>query len=280
MAKTLRLDENFDYCIIGDIHSCLDELKELISDNKGWRIDEQGMMHNTSIIFPHKETPHSFKFILIGDYLDKGPQLTDTIEFIYQNRKHFIIVKGNHENFAYKYLTGARGSYQLNKDLIEGYFNSIFILEKFPKLREKFFTLFSESYDFVDCERFIVTHAPCKKEYLGGTDKKAIDSQRNFVYPKRKDYDTEENYLQARKEAFAFLNEKLDTNQYHIFGHVITKEVFNNEHRIGIDTGCADGGALSCVMFYHDMPDIFFSSYKSKKGKMIDLNKELIFENA
>lgn len=271
-AKILELPDTADYCIIGDPHSCLDELKQLILDDKGWTI-ENDIMYNYNR-YTHRQRFH-FKFILVGDYLDKGPQLSEIIRFLYKNKEHFVFVKGNHENFVNTYLNGKRGSYESNKDLIEGYFNSIYVLEKVPELKEMFFKLFENSYDFVFTSKFIVTHSPCKPEYLGKTDKKSISEQRNFVYPKRRQFVSDEEHFAAKCEAFDFLNTEHNFNGYHIFGHVVTKNVFVDKKRIGIDTGCADGGKLSCVMFLQDKEDYIISSYPSFKSKFENLNAVL-----
>ncbi len=260
--KILEIDTNTDVCIIGDIHGCLTELKELIVDSKGWWIDSKGKMRKYRFI------KSVYQFVLIGDYLDKGPQICDTIEFIYNNREHFIIVKGNHENFVYNYLKGIRkGGYKADRELIEGWFNSVYVLERFPDLKEKFFSIFENTYDFIYSDKFIVTHAPCKKEYLGKTTKEAIDKQRNLVYPKRREFATDEKYKASKKECFDFLLTEANENDiYHIFGHVMTKDIFFHKNKIGIDTGCVAGGSLSCVCFVSELKTPFFQQHKSYKN--------------
>lgn len=84
--------------VIGDIHGCLDELKELI----------QGIDRAKT------------RIILVGDLIDRGPESEGTIDFVRSN--NIECVKGNHELMAEKclpaldqYITSfnAKGLYEL-----------------------------------------------------------------------------------------------------------------------------------------------------------------------
>lgn len=64
----------------------------------GYRIEE-GKLSATDKL---KNT----RIILAGDWIDKGKQTREIIQFLYNNQEHFLFVMGNHENFVYKYLRG------------------------------------------------------------------------------------------------------------------------------------------------------------------------------
>lgn len=66
--------------VIGDVHGCFDELMELIN-----RIEEED---------------DNARFILLGDLIDRGPKIYETIQWAMENIKKggkFQIVLGNHE---------------------------------------------------------------------------------------------------------------------------------------------------------------------------------------
>ena len=260
------LDHNSTFCIISDIHGCLDELIEAILDNRGFKL-EDGLLQTIE-----GEQVHSL--ISIGDYLDKGPKIVETIEFLYRNRGFFNFVRGNHEVWVYNFLKGKFGSYEKNKELIDNYFNSILLLQDNEELRNKFFELYENySYDFIELPNAILTHAPCQIKHLGKTDSISIKNQKTCMYPKEKDYVNEEDYLNAKEQYLSFLNTEAESNQpFHIFGHIITKDAFSNRNKFGIDTGCYAGGKLTTINFTKNQKRPFIKSYSSKQPLIKELN--------
>jgi serine/threonine protein phosphatase 1 len=64
---------------IGDIHGCFDEFREMIEK-----------------INPSKQD----KLILLGDYIDRGPAIKETIDYILSLKEQgfdIVALKGNHE---------------------------------------------------------------------------------------------------------------------------------------------------------------------------------------
>mmetsp|Transcript_465 Transcript_465/g.649 ORF Transcript_465/g.649 Transcript_465/m.649 type:complete len:494 (-) Transcript_465:131-1612(-) len=69
--------------IIGDVHGCLDELKELVNQAR--------TEHNNN---------HPFKcIILVGDLCNKGPKSAEVIQFV-KSQKYWYTVRGNHDDSA------------------------------------------------------------------------------------------------------------------------------------------------------------------------------------
>lgn len=248
--------------IISDVHGCLDELIECLTDNKGISYNKE-----TGKLIRDESVPF-YQIIINGDFIDKGKKIKETIEFLYCNKDFFIFSKGNHEYWVYQYLNKKLDNSKANNNLIKKYFNTILLLKKDEELKKKFFELYEMCYDFLISDNFIVTHAPCEKKYLGKSDKKSLQAQRNFIYPKRMDYKTKEDFIKATKEAFGFL--KIDADEtlpYHIFGHVPFASVIQYKNKISIDTGCVQGNALSCVLIDGDNFPVI-QTYKSKKSKL------------
>lgn len=262
-----------NYCVVGDIHGCYKELIECVTDNKGIVYNSE----TNELTHPVDEylEKHYYHHILLGDYLDKNSDenIRKTIEFIYQNRAWFWIVKGNHENFAYKFLNHELGSYEENKHLIDSEFISIKLLEKDEALRKKFFTLFESSYNFILTDNFIVTHSPCEQIYLGKDDSISERKQRNLIYPKREDFESHEAYLKAFKEIINFLyTEANEKYPFHVFGHIAFENPFIYKNKIGIDTGCAVGNKLTSVLLRNHGKEFEIKSCDSMQPKSERIN--------
>lgn len=226
--------------IIGDIHGCYDEFRELLG-KIGVKIEDGKIVSSP------------YTLVSVGDYIDKGPKVKETVDFLYNNRDKIHILKANHESWVEGYWNGR---FQDNSDLSSTLFSSAMIED--PDFRKKLTELYSLSYPFIQGDNWIATHAPCRNSELGKdfTEKQ----QRNFRYTQFPDI----------WEALQFLYE--DDNScypYHIFGHISFDKVFRNKTKIGIDTGCASGGNLTCVIMEGRKPE--FVSVPSKQPKTKDL---------
>jgi hypothetical protein len=264
LTNVLELPRNLPVCIISDIHGCYNELIILLSDNKGVKIEN-------GVIVPKTDSEMNigeirYKFILVGDYIDKGPKVKETIEFLYRNQSWFDIVVGNHENFVYKYITGKLDHDKNTLLYINGFFTTAKLLE-LPEnkiLKDKFIELNMSSFNFIESKDFIVTHSPCHKKYLGLTDGESLGKQRSFQWVKRIDCESDEQYFTLKEEGLQYLIDEADENdKYHIFGHIMTQDIFEYKNKIGIDTGCVIGGELTCALFDGINKRPKFQSYKS-----------------
>lgn len=226
------LDPDQKYIVVGDVHECVNELKGLLRDY-GYQIQEG------KLAVPEKL--RTTKIVLAGDWIDKGGQTKEIIEFLYENREHFRLVLGNHENFVYKFM---RNEIQgADPELLASYFDSTKALAADPVLLEKFNHLFSISKPFyrmvgVGGPSYYITHAPCRNKYIGKLDANSVRHQRSF----RLDRSV------SPEEQLSFLKEEAVSNHpYHIFGHVAAKHAFRIKNKIHIDTGGVHGGALTSV---------------------------------
>lgn len=68
---------------IGDVHGCLEELKELL-EKVGW-----------------SKSRSDFRIILLGDLVDRGPDSIGVIRFVREN--NIEVVRGNHDDRYIKY---------------------------------------------------------------------------------------------------------------------------------------------------------------------------------
>jgi predicted kinase len=242
------LPHNHYYIFVGDVHESLAELQELIAAYGFEVVDGK--------IIPTAKSRDK-KFVLIGDFIDKGKNTAATVEFLYDNRDFFYFIKGNHENFVSKYLNGEID--EVDSHLLENFFDSIPVLAANAQLREKFQALVDQSKDFYrfigkENNSYYLTHAPCHNRYIGKLDSISRRNQRRFA--------TE--FGSNVEEQLRFLEHESSTNYpYHVFGHVATRDVIRLKNKIGIDTGCVSGGSLTSVALAGFKP--FFKNVRATR---------------
>lgn len=267
------LPHQYRYIIIGDVHEKIEELKQLLT-GYGFTIEQNQMIAN--------EKTKNVRIILIGDFIDKGKATKETIDFIYRNQSWFYLVKGNHENFVYKYLRGELDEQQVSQELLDQYFDSIKIFEQDEELRQKFFELVQSSREFYRyignrSSSYFLTHAPCRNKYIGKLDSFSLRKQRYFRINREEAYEDQLNFLKE---------EAVGNHPFHIFGHVAVREVARVKNKINIDTGCASGNELTSIVI--DSGRLQFRKQKShdfneqareqlpvlfaKREKAVDLN--------
>jgi serine/threonine protein phosphatase 1 len=193
---------------IGDIHGCLDSLKQLVEK-----------------VNPNLED----KVIFLGDYIDRGPDSKGVVEFLLRfstTHKNTIFIKGNHEWMIKKfYETRSREDWELweyngARKTLESYGNNI---ENIPIEHLKFF----EKTKLYHVEgRYLFVHGGVKPG-INLSDQKA------------------EDILWIRDE---FIYSEKPLNGYTVvFGHTPMHKPLIESDKIGIDTGCVYGGSLTCL---------------------------------
>ncbi|MBN1500832.1 MAG: serine/threonine protein phosphatase [Spirochaetes bacterium] len=210
---------NKNYYIVGDIHGCLEKLQKI-------------MIYIYSNINPEID-----EIIFIGDYIDRGPAIYETVRYLadLDSRYKVTFLEGNHEDMLKMYLRGGFDPqiYYMNGGMktIESYKNVLgdFII---PENHRK--VLFSGKY-YYEGDDFIVVHAGIPPFELEMND---------YYY---------NDLIWIRDD---FFNSGVRYKKTVIFGHTVTD--FLHKHRgkiykdkkhniIGIDTGAVYGGKLTCL---------------------------------
>jgi len=190
--------------VIGDIHGCYESLKRLI--------DNIPLSTNDKLIF-------------LGDYIDRGPNSKEVIDFLIQLSKNYecIFVRGNHEQMLLDYV-------QEGKNLQLWYLNgagatlrSYGGIEKIPESHLEFFRS-TRFYHIID-EKFFV-HAGVKPGVL-------LENQRKSDFLWIRD-----EFIYSKNPLPGFIV---------IFGHTPFEKPLIQPDKIGLDTGCVYGGKLSCM---------------------------------
>lgn len=203
---------------IGDIHGCLNELKELMA-----KVD--------SVI---KEED---VLVFLGDYIDRGPDSKGVIDFLISHQesskvKHMFL-RGNHEVMM---MDGAdywalNGGYETLEsygftptDAGLAYPNMLWNTQ-FPKNHIDFY---KSTVIYYECDSMLFVHAGIDPELNPQeSDQNTLIWTRNFV-----------KYQGSYKN-----NKKI------VFGHTPMYELLENPNSYGIDTACVFGGKLTCGVF-------------------------------
>jgi predicted kinase len=241
--------------VISDTHECVDQLKSLLS----------------------KLPPHVNQVVHVGDYLDKGENTAEMIEFMYDlvcNKGHIMVI-GNHESYVYHRLTGSIEP--APKDIEDTYFTSIQTLLSSKELQDKFFRIYGMSVPFIKLSASpadgltvafrttYITHAPCDTKYLGKFNERARRSQRN-LYIKNREGD-------ERDEMKFIFNQASAIEPLHIFGHMAHQGNLVYKNKIFLDTGCVHGGYLTACVITDGAFDFIQVPGVNKMPK--DLSKEI-----
>lgn len=211
-----------DYAIIGDSHECVTELRRLVTQ----------LEHD----IPNVQIVH------VGDYVDKGQDTAKMVEYLYcrQKSQGDIILRGNHESFVHGRLIGELGALEdpVKEKLV---FGSQGAFLRSPFLQKMFTSMWGHSYPYLRIESHFVTHAPCKKEHLGGSGSVSVREQRN--------YRTIDRTIPTVEDLNWFYEEADENDPLHIFGHMAhsgkTLEECQYKNKIFLDTGCVYGNGLS-----------------------------------
>ncbi|CAA7603212.1 phosphoprotein phosphatase [Acididesulfobacillus acetoxydans] len=197
--------------VIGDTHGCFGEFEDLMTK-----------------LGPNLK---SDKLIMLGDYIDRGPQSWEMLQEIIHlhetyGESHVILLRGNHEQMAIDFLLSQENSFLFN-----GGNETLTSLKRHNGSLEHYLDFFTNMALYHEDEDFIYVH--------GGIEP-------GVSMPNQK----QEVMLWIRDEFYGYPN---TTGKTVIFGHTPTLFI-NNGHtpirmhnNYALDTGCVYGGCLSAL---------------------------------
>ncbi|UOQ43418.1 bis(5'-nucleosyl)-tetraphosphatase PrpE [Halobacillus salinarum] len=215
--------------IIGDVHGCLTELKQLFSElGYYWK--------NGLPVHPEGRTP-----VFLGDITDRGPDSIHCIRIVYQlvvKTKRARFVPGNHCDKLYRYFLGnpVRETHGLETTTEE--FRALSAKDQ-VEIKNEFMELMETSplYHVLSEVNAVVAHAGIREEDIGRDNKRV----RTFVL-----YGdiTGEKLPDGRPERRDWA-QGYKGNQWIVYGHTpVLKPRFVNK-TVNIDTGCVFGNELT-----------------------------------
>ncbi len=187
--------------VIGDIHGCLRPLQRLLA-----KIAPQ----------PGDEV------VFIGDYIDRGPDSREVVEYLLGLPYRCVFLMGNHEKMLLDYLSGKDdGIFFPNGGLatLQSYGGD------FTHIPPAHLTFFHSLRPMYETPGYLFVHAGIRPMV-------PLDKQ------------TLEDLVWIRQEFFQFIGR---FPKPVVFGHTPLREVLLQPDRIGIDTGCVYGGKLTCL---------------------------------
>ncbi len=205
---------------IGDIHGCLDPLRELVAQLP---------------IKPEDE------LVFLGDYIDRGPDSQGVLDYLIEEGKpNWRFLRGNHEQMLLDWLQMPNPLAASNWLLNGGHqtLQSYIPREKLDEVRgEEVHALF-QSY-LPQSHREFLNSLPLTYETPGyffchaGVN---LDRPLNAQTP--------EDLLWIRRK---FLEDPRPTPKLIVHGHTPIEKVDLTRDRINLDTGCVYGGPLTAM---------------------------------
>lgn len=229
--------------IIGDLHGCCDEL-ELLLQQLGYQAQSTTEAADSFWHFPTYAHPEGRQVIFLGDIIDRGPRILDTVKLVRNmvSAKSALCIMGNHENKLLRKLKGrnVKVSYGLAQTLdeIAGIGE-----ERRDRDTQEIHTFLNSliSHYVLDDGNLVVAHAGLREEFQG----RSSGYVRDFALYGETTGETDEFGRRIRYNWAADYRGKAMV----VYGHtpVVEAEWLNNT--IDIDTGCVYGGKLTALRY-------------------------------
>jgi serine/threonine protein phosphatase 1 len=196
--------------VIGDVHGCLTELKELLAQTDRYATRDD-------------------KYVFLGDYVDRGPDSKGVIDLLIERRDthpvpHFFL-KGNHEEMMVvgEHYWGLNGGW----DTLASYG-----LESYDRDYRK--KLPGDHWEFLNDLGLYHEHGRVVCVHAGINPHSAIDQQ----HPHDMVWD----------RSFVGFKGAYHDDKFVVYGHTPVDQPVIRDNQLGIDTGCVFGGTLTCAV--------------------------------
>ena len=240
VREPLRVNRRHDigpFDLIGDVHGCIDELKELLT-RLGYTLADATAADGrpTFAVSP----PPGRKAVFVGDLVDRGPDSPGVLRVVMGmvEAGTALCVRGNHDDKLLRKLRGREVS------ITHGLAETLEQLAKEPPEfteRVRAFLDGLPTHYVFDGGRLVVAHAGLKEKLQG----RVSDRVRAFCLYGETTGESDEFGLPVR------LNWALDYRGKAavVFGHTPTTQPEWVNRTICIDTGCVFGGALTALRY-------------------------------
>ena len=224
-----RRDDHGPFDIIGDIHGCSAELKELL-EKLGYRRNDKG-------VYTH---PEGRKAAFLGDFCDRGPHHAEVLRIVMDmvSAGSALAVPGNHDVKLLKYLRGQKNT---PPETLQATIDAIEARGAEFKAEVIAFIDGLVSHYVLDDGKLAIAHAGIKQEYLG----RASARVREFCLYGDTTGETDGLGLPVRLDWAAGYRGRATV----VYGHIANKEVRQLNGTVCVDTGCVFGGQLTAYRY-------------------------------
>jgi protein phosphatase len=246
----LPADDRLPFDIIGDVHGCVEELRELL-DRLGYTLTAGSRSEESC--YRH---PMGRRIVFVGDLVDRGPGNIPVLEIALAMRAGGVALQvlGNHDARFLRWLNGrnVRTTFGLAQTIAE--------LNALPDqareaMRRRARRLFEDApgYLILNDGRLVVTHGGIRDRMIGAWDGETasyclygdVEGYTHSGKPIRRDW-AAHRHLPAG-DASATWEEP--AAPYIVYGHNVVQELRWVNRTIDLDTGCVYGGRLSALRY-------------------------------
>src|SRR5258708_6345710 len=229
---TNRRNEHGPFDIIGDVHGCFDELRELMK-TLGYSVEKNDDGYRVG-------PPEGRKAIFLGDLVDRGPKIPAAVKLVMGmvEAGTALCVPGNHDM---KLLQKLRGK---DVKMAHGLADSVAQLEAEPPEFKSKVAEFIDglmSHYVLDAGKLVVAQAGMKEEMQG----RGSGAIRSFALFGETTGETDEFGLPVRYNWAADYRGKAMV----VYGHTPIAEPQWLNRTVNIDTGCVFGGKLTALRY-------------------------------
>lgn len=234
----LPADDAPPFDLIGDVHGCIRELRQLL-EQLGYEPEGEGYSHRDGR-----------RLVFVGDLVDRGPGVAEVLQIALAMHAAgtALLVVGNHDE---KFLRWLRGRHV---HITFGLHETIMSLQALPAqegetVRARATALFANapSYLLLDGGRLVVTHGAILDPMIGTWNE---DVARYCMYgdvightahgkPMRRDWGAARDIRSAGGEQAPRI----------VYGHNVVPTLRWVNRTVDIDTGCVYGGHLSALRY-------------------------------
>lgn len=229
-----RKSDHGPFDIIGDIHGCFDELRDLLT-KLGYQISETAEEPRYKV-----HHPEGRRALFVGDLVDRGPKTPDVLRLVMSMLadETALCVAGNHDVKLMKKLHGK------NVSMTHGLPESIEQMEaesdEFKAKCAKFLDGLISHY-VLDDGKLVVSHAGLKEKLQGRSSPRV----RDFCLYGETTGETDEYGLPVRYNWAADYRGRAMV----VYGHTPVPKTEWINNTICLDTGCVFGGSLTALRY-------------------------------
>ena len=238
-----RKEDHGPFDIIGDLHGCCDELEKLLGQ-LGYVATESKSNPDSFWYFPTYIHPQGRKAIFLGDLVDRGPRILDSLKLVYNMlaADSALCILGNHENKLMRKLNGKNVKLNHGLEQTMAEIEAIELPQREVVTREiQTFLQSLISHYVLDEGKLVVAHAGLREELQG----RGSGYVRNFALYGETTGEIDQFGFPVRYEWAAEYRGQAKV----VYGHTPVLEAQWLNNTIDIDTGCVFGGKLTALRY-------------------------------